>query len=328
MSNMRIIKNYLYSISLIFISVTSYAVEVLEVKMLDSYLITKEFPGRLLPVEQSKLSFEIAGKISNIFVDVGDKVLKGDTLAELDNREASARLNQAKASYDLSKQVLKRFENLRQQGHISIQDLDKARSEFIIAKSQYEFFELKLEQTNLVSPFNGIIQNRFLDTGTVINQGAPILEIIDSNNVEAHISLPVIYINDMEIGKKYDFKIDGRNIKATFSKLAPMSPGGSDSRLAIFIFDGFFNPGSIAKLNLKTKKISRGTWVPLKSLSQSDQGLWAIYTINDDNTVIRDLVEIIYFEDEYAFINGTINDGDLVILGGASKIIPGKKLSN
>ena len=52
------------------------------------------------------------------------------------------------------------------------------------------------------------------------------------------------------------------------------------------------------------------------------------YTINDDNTVIRDLVEIIYFEDEYAFINGTINDGDLVILGGASKIIPGKKLSN
>ena len=167
-----------------------------------------------------------------------------------------------------------------------------------------------------------------MDTGTVINQGAPILEIIDSNNVEAHISLPVIYINDMEIGKKYDFKIDGRNIKATFSKLAPMSPGGSDSRLAIFIFDGFFNPGSIAKLNLKTKKISRGTWVPLKSLSQSDQGLWAIYTINDDNTVIRDLVEIIYFEDEYAFINGTINDGDLVILGGASKIIPGKKLSN
>ena len=61
---------------------------------------------------------------------------------------------------------------------------------------------------------------------------------------------------------------------------------------------------------------------------RQDQGLWAIYTINDDNTVIRDLVEIIYFEDEYAFINGTINDGDLVILGGASKIIPGKKLSN
>ena len=66
MSNMRKIKNYLYSISLIFISVTSYAVEVLEVKMLDSYLITKEFPGRLLPVEQSKLSFEIAGKILSL----------------------------------------------------------------------------------------------------------------------------------------------------------------------------------------------------------------------------------------------------------------------
>ena len=32
----------------------------------------------------------------------------------------------------------------------------------------------------------------------------------------------------------------------------------------------------------------------------------------------------IYFEDEYAFVHGTIKDGDLVVLGGAAKIIPGK----
>ena len=69
---------------------------------------------------------------------------------------------------------------------------------------------------------------------------------------------------------------------------------------------------------------SRGTWVPLKSLSQSDQGLWALYTINEQNIVVRDLVQIIYFEDEYAFVRGTIKDGDLIVLGGAAKIIPGK----
>ena len=148
MSNMRKIKNYLYSISLIFISVTSYAVEVLEVKILDSYLITKEFPGRLLPVEQSKLSFEIAGKISNIFVDVGDKVEKGQSLAKLDDREAKARLNQAKATYDLSIQVFKRFQDLREQGHISIQDLDKAKSDSEAEKERVST-ELKSEVADL-----------------------------------------------------------------------------------------------------------------------------------------------------------------------------------
>ena len=67
--------------------------------------------------------------------------------------------------------------------------------------------------------------------------------------------------------------------------------------------------------------------MPFKSLSQSDQGLWTIYTL-ENNRVVRDIVEIIYFEDEYAFIDGTIQNGDLVILGGASKIVAGKVINS
>ena len=311
----------------ILFSINITGLEVLEVKILNSYSLTKQFPGKLLPVEQSKLSFEIPGKIKNIYVDVGDDVKEGQVLAKLDDREAIARLNQVKASYDLSKQVFERFQDLRNQGHISIQELDKAISDFTIAKSEYEFYAVKLEQTSLMSPYDGVIQNRFLDSGTVINQGVPILEIIDSNYVEAHISMPVQYLNDMRIGNEYNFEIDGKDLKAQLSRLAPMSPGGSDSRLAIFKFNNFINPGSIAKLSLKINKISRGTWVPLRSLSQSDQGLWALYTIDENNIVVRDLVEIVYFEDQYAFVNGTIKDGDLIVLGGAAKIIPGKRIN-
>jgi hypothetical protein len=106
-----------------------------------------------------------------------------------------------------------------------------------------------------------------------------------------------------------------------------MTPGGSDNRLAIFNFDTFFDPGSIAELKLSLNVEGRGTWVPIKSLSQSEQGIWAVYTVNDKKVVVRDLVEILYFEDEYAFVNGTLNDGDLVILGGAQKIIEGKSLN-
>ena len=322
---MRNIK--IFSTFLILLSISIEGLEVLEVKMLDSYSLTKQFPGKLLPVEQSKLSFEIPGKIKNIYVDVGDDVKKGQVLAKLDDREALARLNQVKASYDLSKQVFERFQDLRNQGHISLQELDKATSDLTIAKSEYEFYAVKLEQTSLMSPYDGVIQNRFLDSGTVINQGIPILEIIDSNYVEAHISMPVQYLNDMRIGNDYDFEIDGKDLKAQLSRLAPMSPGGSDSRLAIFKFNNFINPGSIAKLSLKINKISRGTWVPLRSLSQSDQGLWALYTIDENNIVVRDLVQIVYFEDQYAFVNGTIKDGDLIVLGGAAKIIPGKRIN-
>ena len=316
----------LFLISIIFSS-ELLSLEILEVKMMDSYKITREFPGKLLPAQQSNLAFEIPGKINVINVDIGDAVKKGQILAELDNREATAQLKQAKAKYDLALQILNRYKDLRSEGHISIQDLDNANSEELIAKSQYEFYKVKLEQTKLIAPFDGVIQNRYLDTGSVINGGIPIVEILGSKNVEAHISIPLKFIDKLNIGNSYDFKIGNKRPKGVLARLAPMTPGGSDNRLAIFNFDTFFDPGSIAELKLSLNILGRGTWVPIKSLSQSEQGIWAIYTVNDKKVVVRDLVEILYFEGEYAFVNGTLNDGDLVVLGGAQKIIEGKSLN-
>ena len=316
----------LFLISIVFSS-ELLSLEILEVKMMDSYKITREFPGKLLPAQQSNLAFEIPGKINVINVDIGDVVKKGQILAELDNREATAQLKQAKAKYHLALQILNRYKDLRSEGHISIQDLDNANSEELIAKSQYEFYKVKLEQTKLIAPFDGVIQNRYLDTGSVINGGIPIVEILGSKNVEAHISIPLKFIDKLNIGNSYDFKIGNKRPKGVLARLAPMTPGGSDNRLAIFNFDTFFDPGSIAELKLSLNILGRGTWVPIKSLSQSEQGIWAIYTVNDKKVVVRDLVEILYFEGEYAFVNGTLNDGDLVVLGGAQKIIEGKSLN-
>ena len=309
------------------LSLDMASLEILEVKLMDSYKITREFPGKLLPAEQSNLAFEIPGKINVINVDIGDTVRKGQILAELDDREATAQLKQAKARYDLALQILNRYKDLRSEGHISIQDLDNANSEELIAKSQYEFFKVKLEQTKLIAPFDGVIQNRYLDTGSVINGGIPILEILGSKNVEAHISIPLKFIDKLIIGNSYDFTIGNKKSKGVLERLAPMTPGGSDNRLAIFNFDTFFDPGSIAELKLSLNLEGRGTWVPIKSLSQSEQGIWAIYTINEEKVVVRDLVEILYFEGEYAYVNGTLNDGDLIVLGGAQKIIEGKSLN-
>jgi len=300
------------------------ALEVLEVKILDEYAVTREFPGKLIPSDQSRLAFEIPGKINSINVDIGDEVILGDELASLDDREALAQLNQSKAKFDLAEQVLARYINLRADGHISVQDLDKAESDQIVAKSQYDFYRVKFEQTKLLAPFNGVIQNRFLDTGSVINTGVQVLEILGSSNVEARISIPMNYMNKVKIGNEYEFDIRGISAKAKLERLAPMSTGGSNNRLAIFRFDTFFNPGSIVKLKLSITEKAKGTWVPIKSLSQSEQGIWAIYTINEQQVVVRDLVDVIYFEDEYAFVSGTLNNGDLVILGGAQKIIEGK----
>ena len=319
---------FLVGISLSFSLYADQQLEVLEVKTSQSYEISKNLPGELLPFQQSKIAFEITGRISSIYVDIGDRVKKDEVLAKLDDSEVNANLEQAVARLDLANQVLNRFEDLRKKGFISIQEFDKAKSEYLVAKSQVKFFEVKKSQTILRAPYDGFIQNRFVDEGTVINGSNPILEILDANKVEAHVSIPENLVNNLEVSNDYVFEIGQEKAKGKFKRLAPMSASGSNSRLAIFEFSDFFIPGSVIDLIIKIKKSEQGIWLPINSLSQSEQGLWSVYTVSDDgsNRVEKDLVRILHFENNYAYVSGTLKDGDLVILGGLSKIIEGQTL--
>ena len=319
---------FLVGISMSFSLYADQQLEVLEVKTSQSYEISKNLPGELLPFQQSKIAFEITGRISSIYVDIGDRVKKDDVLAKLDDSEVNANLEQAVARLDLANQVLNRFEDLRKKGFISIQDFDKAKSEYLVAKSQVKFFEVKKSQTILRAPYDGFIQNRFVDEGTVINGSNPILEILDANKVEAHVSIPENLVNNLEVSNDYTFEIGQEKAIGKFKRLAPMSASGSNSRLAIFEFTDFFIPGSVIDLIIKIRKSEQGVWLPINSLSQSEQGLWSVYTVSDDgsNRVEKDLVRILHFENNYAYVSGTLKNGDLVILGGLSKIIEGQTL--
>jgi RND family efflux transporter MFP subunit len=303
------------------------SLEILEVSMFDSYKVTKQLPGKLYAVQQSKVAFQIGGKIQTISVDIGDKVEKGSVLAELDNREILANLNQADAKYKLAEQLLERFKDLKAQGHISIQELDKAESDFAVAKSQQDFYQVKLEQTKILAPFNGLIQSRYLDEGTVINPGLPILEILDSEKVEAHIAMPLNLVNKVSLKQTYAFNLNGQPVLGTLKRLSPMSLGGSNNRLAIFEFNTFFVPGAVINLELEIYENARGTWIPIKALSQSDGGLWSVYTVDRSNKINKELVEVIYYEGTNAFVSGTLKNGDQVIKGGATKVIEGQLIN-
>ena len=301
------------------------SLEITTIEIQDSYNTIQRFPGKILPLNYSKLAFEVPGKIADVKIDIGDAVKKNEILAALDPAEMQANLNQAQARFDLAEQALKRFKDLKSKGFISNQELDRANSEFLIAKAQVDLYSVKLEQTFIRAPFDGYIQNRFLDSGTVISPGAPILEIIDSTVVEAHVSVPSNVIEGLKEGELYNFLIDGKIFSAKLKRFTKMSNQGSDNRLCIFEFNTFISPGSISYLQLNQQKLATGAWVPLKSLSQGTQGLWNLYTVskdsNDQFKVAKEIVELIYVEGNNAYISGTISTGDMVVAGGAEKVI-------
>jgi len=308
------------------------SLELLNLSIQDSYTVSRRISGRMLPQNQSMLSFEIQGRIMSFPADIGDAVKAGDVLASLDASEIQANFNQAKAQQKLTSLALDRFKDLKEDGFVSSQELDRALAEYDIASSQVEFFSVKLRQTQLIAPFDGLVQQRFYDPGSMVNPMQPVLELIDSKGVEGHISVPQKYLALLEIGASYAFDISGKTINATLKRLAPMTNVGSGNRLAIFSFTQFVAPGEVVNLLLKTQIQTTGAWVPLSALSQGNQGLWNIYTLVDNQdgskSVAREIVSLEYTDGTYAFISGTIKSGDQVITGGASKVIEGQRFLN
>jgi len=313
--------------SLLFLTIPALAekyVDLHQVTIVDAYGVDKMLPAKVVPKRQSTLGFEVPGKVKIINVDIGDRVTQGDLLAELEDSEALARLNEAKANLSMAKNTVERSKTLDQANYVSEQRLENEEFGLAIASAQYDRALTKFRQTKILAPYDGIIQSRLLDEGSIVNPSVPVLEILDSKTVEARVSLPKSIIGRVSLGTKYPFIIGDESFDATLTRLAPMSSRGSDNRLGIFAFDAFFNPGETARLVLNVKQAKRGAWVPLNALSQAEQGLWAVFTVASDNSAQKDYVELIHIEKSMAYVSGTLKTGDRVIVGGASKVAEGQ----
>ena len=316
----------IFSLFLSLSLVAEKSVNLHEVKIINEYSVNKLLPGKITPKRQSILGFEVSGKIKKVHVDIGDKVIKGDLIAELEDSEALALYNEAKAKLSMFKKVFDRSKSLNADNFVSDQELERAESNFLVSQAQYDRSLIKFKQTKILAPYDGIIQNRFLDEGSIINASIPIVEILDSEHVEAKVSLPKSLIGIVNIGQTYKFLIDDKEFEAKLTRLAPMSERGSNNKLGLFEFNNFFNPGATARLMLNTKESRKGAWIPLNSLSQAEQGLWNVFTITDETEAKKDYVELIHIENNMAYVSGTLKTGDLVIIGGSAKVAEGQSL--
>jgi len=318
-------------LSLLIFSFSYFAesIEVLDLQIQSQYEDIKLIPGRILPTNISELAFEIPGKVAVVNSDLGDFVGKGEILAKLDDSEINANFMKAEANFMLAQLELDRFEDLKENSFISSQDFDEANAKFLVAKSEFELNKVKLAQTYIRAPYDGFIQQRYVDVGTIINPGITIFDFVDSSNVEAHVSIPGNDLNGLSLGSEYEFEINGETHFAIFSRIAPMTIGGSSNRLGIFEFSKFLSPGNVGYLKYRNIIKKSGAWVPLQALSESNQGLWNLFVLeklDDGYKVLKEIVELHHVEDEYAYISGTISNGDQVVVGGALRVIEGQFL--
>lgn len=121
----------------------------------------------------------IAGSLTSITVDVGDRVRTGQVVARLDEEPYRLTLRQAEAAFRAAESTFLRTEQLFSNDATSRQSYEQAKGQYEATKSQYELAQLNLAYTEIAAPVSGTVVQRHASTGDLVSSQVPIITIAD-----------------------------------------------------------------------------------------------------------------------------------------------------
>ncbi len=156
-------------------------------------------PANISPWYQATLYAKTPGYLKWIGSDKGDRVKKGQLLAEIDSPEVEQQFRQAEADYKIKQITFQRLLNVWKENPevIAKQDVDVAEAAAEGAQHVMENRRTLLAYTKVYAPFSGVITARFADPGALIQsaavsavQAVPLFTLMDLEKVRVYVSVP------------------------------------------------------------------------------------------------------------------------------------------
>lgn len=309
-----------------------------------SYQQTKTFLGKTVGERVSDISFERTGLITDLAVNDGQSVKKGEVVAVLDTqllderqKQLRAELRGVDAQLTLSKKELARLKKLRKNGHVSEQDFDKEQSNFTRLNSRRDVIEaqlasnaLELNKSVLKAPFDGAVLQRYVNEGVTVLAGQAVLRLQEAKIDEVHIGVAQQFLPILKVGSCYPIVIENQSYQGCIDHLVRQLSARTQTVRIIFSLqqENDVLSGQVAKLQLQKTVTHKGAWVPLDALAQGMRGTWVVYKLISEphNASLAKIqahqVEVIYTQGDRAYISGRLATGDQIIASGIHKFAP------
>jgi RND family efflux transporter MFP subunit len=162
--------------------------------------------GEYLAKEEANVSFRISGPITDIKVNVGDKVKKGQFLASVDTGTLAEKLEQAEKAVTIQKETLKYQKDKDDLYTKDQRDAQKAavqQAEAVVDEISKQF-----QYASTFAPMDGIVVERNINLGEMAQAGSPIIKLIQENEMRIEARVPEVNIAEVKIGQKASVKFD------------------------------------------------------------------------------------------------------------------------
>ena len=303
----------------------------------------RQFSGVVEAADRSSISFEVAGNVREVRVDVGDRINKGQVLAVLDKRTynlnvkaAEAEVGRAKVKLADKRNDLDRFQRINKQdpGAVSQAALDNSQAavdgainQVQFTKSQLKLAQRDLDKTLLRAPFDGVIATRNVEPFFEVARGQKLFDVFENTGMELAISIPEDAIDEIQMDQKGEIQFSVFADRTYNGKVTEISKVAGTAnafpiKLTIENPDQRIRPGMTARVTLLLSGDDEKAayLVPLTAIAQRGDTTKGFVYIYDPqtSTVKKTQIESGSVRGNDVVIFGGVKNGDIVAVAGVS----------
>jgi membrane fusion protein (multidrug efflux system) len=305
---------------------------------------TAQGQGALFAKESVLLSNKLAGYVSRVLVDFGDKVKAGQVLAEMEREEqelqvdaAESAVTQAQATYIRAQGEYERAQQLFAEQIVPPQRRDAAEAEYKVAEAGVHsaqkalaITQKRLRDTRIISPVDGFVQQRFTNPGEYLAASSKLFEVVVIDPLKLRVPVPERYARMAQIGLSMRIEVDalpGESFSGTLTRIAA---GVDHATRSLLVEAEIPNPGS----KLRPGYFAHVTgvmgeesalFIPRSALYRF-AGVERVFLVKDDNTTVSREVKSGMEDGDFVEIAEGITENDNVIVSSVDRLADGMKV--
>ena len=287
--------------------------------------------GTLKSDRQVKLITEEEGRIAKLPVHEGDRVRQGDLLLQLNDTQLKAELKKARAQREQSALDVRRLERLQSSRVVSEDELARARTALDVAQAEEDLLRIRLDNTRITAPFDGVISARLAEPGDAVAKFTHVLTLTDDKSLLAvlpvsELVLPSLALNDpvtLTLDALGDIQLAGRILRI-HPTVDPVTRQGTIEA----ILDNpppEALPGQLSRVVLTLRPQPRLT-VPFPALRRDTQGEYVFLYGDDDSVRYTPVVSGLHLGERIEIVSG-LQEKQQVVINGFLGLNDGMKVS-
>lgn len=274
--------------------------------------------GETRASESLSLQSSYSGTITRVNFKKGDRIQKGQTLITIDTRVLEANINRAQAVIEEKKLDLAAAKRLATQKLSSKISLASATSALASAEADLESLLIDLENSQTRAPFSGVLNDIHVNTGQVIQKGDPIAELITLEPLTVHTQVPQKDLRLIDLGAQA--KVTTLSGITTEGEVTFIDGIADSNTRSMGVDITIENTGRALPAGVSTtvevalkSQLAHGFSPALLTLD--DNGRAAIKTVDNNNNVNLQPVNIVRFTRDKVWVSGLPESVSIITVG-------------